>query len=105
MAVVVIIEFPGGTEEMYEAVNAQLGVPDEWIPDGLIAHSAGPIDDGFRVIDIWRSAEDFESQIPPKIIPKIAEFAEAAGVAAPEPEISIEPLVDVFSQESEAVLA
>lgn len=29
------------------------------IPDGLLVHVAGPTDEGFRIIDIWDSHEDY----------------------------------------------
>jgi hypothetical protein len=40
------------------------------VPSGLLLHVAGPTDEGFRVIDIWESREDFErfsSGNPPEI--------------------------------------
>ena len=105
MAVIVTIEVPGGTQEMYDAIDAKIQIPSEWIPDGLIAHTAGPVDGGWRVIDVWRSAEDFESAIPPKLAPLMGEYAAESGVELAEPKITITPLYNVFARESEPVLA
>ncbi|GHG24681.1 hypothetical protein ACFFSH_05380 [Streptomyces filamentosus] len=66
MAVIVTFEFPGAGQELYDAVIdrvtggrgftrfADLGDP------GLISHAAGPVDGGFRVTEVWESAEALE---------------------------------------------
>jgi hypothetical protein len=60
MAIGLRIKFPGGTQEQYEAVNAEMNVEAE-PPEGLIFHSAGPIDEGWGVIDFWESRAQFDS--------------------------------------------
>jgi hypothetical protein len=42
------------TADMYEAVLAQVG---EGQPAGAIFHIAGPIEGGWRVIEVWESEE------------------------------------------------
>ena len=32
----------------------------DWPVDGILSHAAGPTNDGWRVVDVWRSAEAFE---------------------------------------------
>jgi hypothetical protein len=70
MAVGLRIKLPGGTQAMYDAVDAELDV-DGNPPEGLIFHSAGPIDDGWGVIDFWESRGHFdrfqESRLGPAI--------------------------------------
>jgi hypothetical protein len=44
---------PGFTAAAYERVLAALGPAP---PDGLVAHLAGPCPDGWRIIEVWRSA-------------------------------------------------
>lgn len=60
MAIGLRIKFVGGTQEQYEAVNAQMNVAAE-PPDGLIFHAGGPIDDGWGVIDFWESRDKFDA--------------------------------------------
>jgi hypothetical protein len=49
----------GGTQEMYDTVDAQLGIEAD-PPEGLIFHSAGPIEGGWGIIDFWESREHFD---------------------------------------------
>jgi hypothetical protein len=67
MAVLMIHDSPGGTEEQYHEVIARLSdgkgfnAPTDWPVAGILFHVAGPTDTGFRVIDIWESEEAFQS--------------------------------------------
>jgi heme-degrading monooxygenase HmoA len=60
MAVMMIAELPGVTADQYDAVNAKLGLPKDGEPEGLIQHLAGPTGDGWIVVDVWESLEQFE---------------------------------------------
>ena len=53
------ISFASGTQEQYDAVNAEMGV-EENPPEGMIFHSAGPMEGGWNVIDFWESRELFD---------------------------------------------
>jgi hypothetical protein len=46
---------PGFTAEAYGRVIEALG-PEPL--DGLVAHLAGPCPDGWRIVEVWRSAAD-----------------------------------------------
>ncbi len=59
MAVGLMITFHGGTEDQYRAVHSHMRV-DQNPPEGMIFHSAGPIDGGWRVIDFWESRAAFD---------------------------------------------
>ena len=59
MAVGMILDFPGGTQEQYEAVLEQLNLGGR-MPPGGIFHAAGPIDGGWRVVDVWESQQAFD---------------------------------------------
>ena len=52
----VMQDMPGVTETDYRLVEQHLG-PDR--PEGLVAHVSGPMADGWRVINVWRSEDDF----------------------------------------------
>ena len=56
MTYAVIHDVPASWEH-YEPLGAALANP---VPSGLLFHVAGPTDEGFRVIDIWASREDWE---------------------------------------------
>ncbi len=59
MAVGLRLKFDGGTQEQYEAAHGGMDI-DGNPPEGLIFHSAGPIDEGWGVIDFWESREAFD---------------------------------------------
>lgn len=67
MAIIVTFDLRGAGQELYDAVIARvtdgqgftqfadLGNP------GLVSHAAGPVDGGFRVTEVWESAEALET--------------------------------------------
>jgi hypothetical protein len=59
MAYGVVHRFPGGTKEQYEAAVAKVH-PDEGLPEGQLAHIAGPTDDGWIVVAVHESKESWE---------------------------------------------
>jgi heme-degrading monooxygenase HmoA len=81
MAVCLVIDIPGGTLEQYDAVKQALGESGGMLGDGQTFHAAGPTDDGFVVIDVWNSRDDFDRFIAGRL----GEAIQAAGV--PEPQI------------------
>jgi len=63
----------------YQQVAAGLIDP---LPEGLIAHVAGPTDEGVRIIDVWESEEAWERFQAERLAPAIAALG---GPARPEP--------------------
>lgn len=62
MAVIVTVEIPGGTQEMYERTNDRITGASWFPPPGFIAHAAGPDGaGGWRVVDLWESEEAFQA--------------------------------------------
>lgn len=59
MAMAFILEFPGATAAQYDAVIADMQLGGS-VPPGAIFHVAGPMDGGWRVVDVWESPEAFE---------------------------------------------
>jgi hypothetical protein len=83
MAVVVIQEFEAPQDE-YEQVNEKLG---DAAPAGLILHTVSDLGgDRWKLVDVWESAENFQSFVENQLIPAIAEVNPDAP-QAPEPEI------------------
>jgi hypothetical protein len=54
VAIGVLFEMPGFTQDDYDAVVAAVGQEP---PEGACFHIAGPIDGGWRVIEVWDSEE------------------------------------------------
>ncbi len=60
MAIGLWIRFEGGTQDQYDAVNAEMGV-EQNPPEGLIFHAGSPMEEGnWSVIDFWESREQFD---------------------------------------------
>jgi hypothetical protein len=63
VAVVLVHQGPGLTQESYEEVvrrltgKSRLESTADWPVEGLLVHAAGEAEGGFRVIDVWESAE------------------------------------------------
>jgi hypothetical protein len=63
MAVVLIHQGPSVTQESYEAVinkltdGKGLESPSDWPVAGILVHTAGQGQSGFRVVDVWESEE------------------------------------------------
>ena len=67
MPVVAVFQSPSFTQELYEESVRRLtrgggrpASPDDWPVEGLLAHTAGQGESGFRVVDVWESEEAFE---------------------------------------------
>jgi hypothetical protein len=72
MAVVVVNEIEGGSQELYDEVNPKV-MPGETLPDGCLAHIAGPYEKGWRVITVWESDERFQQFRDEKLLPAMKE--------------------------------
>jgi hypothetical protein len=80
-AVGLIMTFPGVTEAQYYAVLEQLDLGGR-LPHGGISHAAGPIEGGWRVVDVWESEETFETFFREKL----EQAMQNAGVPTPDVE-------------------
>jgi hypothetical protein len=78
MAIVVISEPQEATLEIYDAVNAKLGVQDD-PPEGLIVHTAGDDAGTMRIIDVWESRESYERFRDERLMPAVMEAAKEMG--------------------------
>jgi len=70
----VVQDMPGVSEEEYRLVEKRLG-PDR--PPGLLAHVAGPTEEGWRIVNVWQSEESFRRFQSERLV-------RAAGLAAQE---------------------
>jgi hypothetical protein len=88
MAVVVVNEIAGGSQDFYEQVNPKV-MPGGQLPDGCQLHIAGPVEGGWRVITVWDSDEQFQQFRAEKLIPALRE---AGGEDRVAPDIKTNPV-------------
>ena len=79
MAIGFIFNNPGQTQEQYDAAVEQLNLAES-LPEGWIFHAAGPIDGGWRVVDVWESQQAFDIFLGERL----REAMSNAGMPSPE---------------------
>lgn len=79
MAIGLLMEFPGVSQEQYDAVMEELDLGGR-MPAGGISHAAGPTEDGWRVVDVWESQEAFDAFFREKL----GRAMQNAGVPQPQ---------------------
>ena len=92
MAVGIRIKLPGVKVEEFDRVDAAIDVRGNH-PDGLIFSASGPIEDGWRVIDVWESRAHFDAFAASRIAPAVA----ASGTSV-QPEIAEFPIHEYVSR-------
>jgi hypothetical protein len=88
MAVVIVNEMEGGSQEMYDQVNPKV-MEGGRLPEGCQLHIAGPIENGWRVITVWDSEDQFQQFRDETLIPALREADEGDRIA---PNISADPV-------------
>ena len=88
MAVVVVNEIEGGSQELYDQVNPKI-MPTGQLPEGCQVHIAGPTEKGWRVITVWDSDEQFQQFRDGTLVPALRESGAGERVA---PSISTNPV-------------
>lgn len=83
MAIGLRLKIVGGTQEQYDALHAHMGIDND-PPEGLIFHSAGPIDEGWGVIDFWESREHFDRFRDNRLMPAFGELGDQAPSSPPD---------------------
>lgn len=77
-----ILKFSGASIEKYDAVNEELGwAGEEGKPQGLLAHAAGQIDNGFCVVEWWNSEADWDTFFSSRLQPA---FDKVGGIPHPQ---------------------
>jgi hypothetical protein len=70
MAAAVIVDIPGGNQQVYERLTAKL-FPEGRLPDGWQVHIAGPTENGWRIVNVVPSQEQFEIFAREQLIPAV----------------------------------
>ena len=68
----VMQDMSGVSEAEYRLVERNLG-PDR--PPGLLAHVSGPVEDGWRIVNVWESEDAYRRFVSERLM-------RAAGIAA-----------------------
>src|SRR5882762_11700179 len=76
MAVMVTIDIPGGTKQQYEQVIGAI-FPGGKLAEGILVHLAGPTENGWRVVNVVRSQEQFEEFAREKLVPATQDVGDA----------------------------
>jgi hypothetical protein len=92
MAVVMLMHWPEVSKAQYEQARKEINWEDK-APRGAKFHVAWFGEDGFHVLDLWESREDFEQFMEQRAMPILrmistqghpkVQFAEAHAVFAP----------------------
>lgn len=61
MAIALDMNVEGATLDQYNQVNAQLGVTDDHLPDGLVFHWIAEDGNGLHITDVWETREKFDT--------------------------------------------
>jgi hypothetical protein len=70
---------------VYDAVGARLAAEQSGPLEGFVVHAAGFTGNGFRIIEIWETREQFDRFLRERVMPIVAEVA---GSDARPPEIT-----------------
>jgi hypothetical protein len=82
MAIGIVIEILGGTQEQYDQVMEKLQLGGK-LPPGALFHAAGPVEGGWRAIDVWESQEAFDHFVQDRLQPVLQEV----GVPPLQPQV------------------
>jgi heme-degrading monooxygenase HmoA len=82
MAIQVVSEIQGMTKEQYEQAIGQIGDQLRRAP-GFNHHVAGPMEGGYRVVEIWDSREELDRWLQDTVMP----MAQQVGIPPFEPKI------------------
>lgn len=83
MAVGIRIKLAGVTQDQSDHVNEHLGLAGD-PPQGILFHSAGPIDGGWGVIDFWESRDHFDRFQGSRLGPTLQEVGDQAFPGPPD---------------------
>ena len=79
MALAILAEIPDLTREQYELVVQK--VNESGSPAGALFHAAGPIEHGYRIVEVWETREAADAFYSSEL------YQEAAAASPTEPKI------------------
>jgi hypothetical protein len=84
MAYGIVHQFPGATQEHYEASIAAVHPSDGSLPEGQLFHAAGPSADGWTIFAIHDSQESWERFRNDTLMPRLSEGIEGGFPTPPQ---------------------
>jgi len=94
MSVAFVLQFDGIDQTKYDSVMRELGLDQDgadW-PEGILEHTAGKMDDGWCVVDIWNSEADFAKFRESRLGPALAKVG-----GMPAPKVTTFPVYNHYS--------
>jgi hypothetical protein len=88
MSVLMTAHIPGGTQEMIDGMQPLLDPMRN--TQGFVVHTNGPVQGGWRVVEVWDSEGDFKAWFEANVKPAFPE-------GAPQPSITIDELNQVVT--------
>jgi hypothetical protein len=95
MAIVVLQDFPGGTQEQYDKVTAQLNLGGH-SPQGCLFHVAGMVEGGLRAVDVWESQDALNA-----FMGVLGPVAQSVGI--PQPQVTVWPVHNILTPKGYAI--
>ncbi len=75
------MDIPGMTEQQYQQMHEVLGPKGRSNP-ALITHMAGPTENGWFILELWESMDDFDRFVQEEILP-----ITPPGAPIPQPQV------------------
>jgi hypothetical protein len=91
MATVMLMHWPEVSLDQYEQARKEINWEGN-VPKGAKFHVAWMAKDGFRVLDIWESREDFEKFVQERLMPGVQKI----GIKG-EPKVDFEEAHAIFA--------
>ncbi len=79
MAILMLIEFPGASTDDYDALNREMGIDPDHLPDGLTSHVVGRTEEGLLIADTWESEEALNRFFEQRVGPAMAKLGLPGG--------------------------
>ena len=91
MATVMLMHWPEVSLDQYEQARKEINWEGD-VPKGAKFHVARMAKDGFHVLDLWDSREDFEKFVRERLMPGVQKI----GIGG-EPKVEFEEAVAIFA--------
>ena len=91
MATVMLMHWPEVSLDQYEQARKEINWEGN-VPKGAKFHVAWMAKDGFHVLDLWESREDFERFVQERLTPA----AQRIGIKG-EPKVEFEEAISIFA--------
>jgi hypothetical protein len=84
MAYGVVHQFPGGTQEQYQATLSAVHPADGSLPAGQLFHVAGPSADGWTIVAVHDSQASWEAFRDSTLMPRLEQGVEGGFTTPPQ---------------------